>query len=179
MVVLTISAVKSEAMVFSRKHHKPDVTLWIDGRSLPQTKESKYLGVFFDSGLRWGTQVRYVQRRCLQRLNFMRSIAGTWWRAHPRCMLLFYKGLVGFILNYASVCYSGMTRTHFLKLETLQYRGLRISLGLMQSTPNKCLKVLSGVSSLAERCMYLNYRYLVSVFHKHGHPLRERNGLKP
>jgi hypothetical protein len=27
MVGLTISAVKSDAMVFSKKHHKPDVTL--------------------------------------------------------------------------------------------------------------------------------------------------------
>jgi hypothetical protein len=52
MVGLKISVVKSEAMVFSRKHHKPDVTLWIDGKRLPQTKEFKYLGVFFDSGLR-------------------------------------------------------------------------------------------------------------------------------
>jgi hypothetical protein len=49
MVGLTISAVKSEAMMFSTKHYKPDVTLWIDGRRLPQTKEFKYLGVFFDS----------------------------------------------------------------------------------------------------------------------------------
>jgi hypothetical protein len=56
MVGLTISAMKSEAIVFSRKHHKPDVTLWIDGRSLPQPKEFKYLGVFFDSGLhKYGT----------------------------------------------------------------------------------------------------------------------------
>jgi hypothetical protein len=107
-------------------------------------------------------------------LNFMRSIAGTWWGAHPRCMLLLYKGLVGSILDYASVCYSGMARTHFLKLERLQYRGLRIALGLMRSTPNDSLGVLSGVSPLAERCLYLNYRYLVTVFHKHGHPLRER-----
>jgi hypothetical protein len=52
MVGLKIYVVKSEAMVFSRKHHKPDVTLWIDGKRLPQTKEFKYLGVFFDSGLR-------------------------------------------------------------------------------------------------------------------------------
>jgi hypothetical protein len=88
MVGLTISVVKFEAMVFFRKHHKPDVTLWIDRRRLLQTKEFKYLGVFFDCGLRWNRQVRYVQRRCLQRLNFMRSIAGTWWWAHPRCMLL-------------------------------------------------------------------------------------------
>jgi hypothetical protein len=65
MVGPTIYAGKSDAMVFSRKHHKPDLTLRIDGRSLPQTKEFKYFGVFFDSGLRWSTQVRYVQRRCL------------------------------------------------------------------------------------------------------------------
>jgi hypothetical protein len=69
---LTISGVKFKAMVFSREHHKPDVKLCIDGRRLPETKEFKYFGVFFDSGLRWNTQVRYAQRRCLQRLNFMR-----------------------------------------------------------------------------------------------------------
>jgi hypothetical protein len=49
-----------------------------------------------------------------------------------------------------------------------------IALGLLQSTPNNSLKVLSGVSPLTERCLFLNYRFLVSVFHKHGYPLRER-----
>jgi hypothetical protein len=43
-----------------------------------------------------------------------------------------------------------MATTHFLKLERLQYRGLRIALGLMQSTTNNSLGVLSGVSPLAE-----------------------------
>jgi hypothetical protein len=37
-----------EATVFSRKHQKLDVTLWIDGRSLPLIKKFKYLAVFFD-----------------------------------------------------------------------------------------------------------------------------------
>jgi hypothetical protein len=45
--------------------------------------------------------------------------------------ILLSKGLVGSILDYASVCYSGMARSHFLKLKRLQYRGLRIALGLM------------------------------------------------
>jgi hypothetical protein len=61
----------------------------------------------------------------------MRSIAGTWWKgggAHPRCMLLLYKGVVGSILDYASLCYFGMARTHLLKLGRLKYRGLRIAL---------------------------------------------------
>jgi hypothetical protein len=87
--------------------------------------------------------------------------------AHPRCMQE--------ILEYESVCYFEMARTHFLKLERLQYRGLRIALGLMQSTPNNSLGVLSGVSPLAEKCMYLNYRYLVTVFHKHGHIFETEN----
>jgi hypothetical protein len=64
MVGLTISAVKSEATVFYRKHHKPDVTLWIDGRSLPQTKEFKYLGVFFNSGLRVQKYGTYKYNAC-------------------------------------------------------------------------------------------------------------------
>jgi hypothetical protein len=78
MVGLMISAMKSEAMLFSRKHHKPDVTLCTDRRRLSQTKKFEYFVVFFGSGLRWSTQVRYIQRRCLQILNFMKSIPETW-----------------------------------------------------------------------------------------------------
>jgi hypothetical protein len=36
MVGLKIFVVKFEAKVFNRKHRKPDVTLFIDRRSLPQ-----------------------------------------------------------------------------------------------------------------------------------------------
>jgi hypothetical protein len=52
-----------------------------------------------------------------------------------------------------------------MKLERVQYRSIR---------PNKSLGVLSCVSPLAERCKYLNYRYLITIFHKHDHLLRER-----
>jgi hypothetical protein len=38
--------------------------------------------------------------------------------------------------------------------------GLRIALGLMQLTLNNSLGVLSCVSHLAKRCMYLNHRYV-------------------
>jgi hypothetical protein len=42
------------------------------GQYLSQTDAFKYLGVFFDKGLRWAVQAQYVQRRCLQRLYFMK-----------------------------------------------------------------------------------------------------------
>jgi hypothetical protein len=76
------------------------------------------------------------------------------------CMLLPFKGLIGSVLDYASVCYSGMAKTHMLCLRRVQYRGIRLALGL--NTPNNSLEVLSGIPLLPERFVYLNSRYLVT-----------------
>jgi hypothetical protein len=64
-----------------------------------------------------------------------------------------------------------------LLYERVQYRLLRIALGLMGSTPNNCLCVLDGIPPLAERFAYLKFRYLVAAFYRLGHPLRERLGV--
>jgi hypothetical protein len=64
----------------------------------------------------------------------MKSMAGTAWGSHPDNMLILYKGLVRSVLKYGCVCFSEMALTHFKKLERVQWRTLRISLGLMQST---------------------------------------------
>jgi hypothetical protein len=78
-------------------------------------------------------------------------------------MIILYKGLVGSVLEYCWVCHSGMARTHMLRLEKVQHRGIGIALGLMCSTPNNRLWVLCGIAPLAERFMYLNFRYFVAV----------------
>jgi hypothetical protein len=57
---------------------------------------------------------------------------------------------------------------------SIDYRGIRIALGLMCSTPNNSLRVLSGIAPLGERFLYLNFRYLVAVFYCFDHPLKRR-----
>jgi hypothetical protein len=89
----------------------------------------------------------------------------------PSCLILLYGGLVGSVLKYGSVCFKHIAKTHMLGLERVQYRALRIALGLMGSTPNNFLDVLSGIPPLAERFTYFNFRYLVV------HSLRERFGV--
>jgi hypothetical protein len=44
----------------------------------------------------------------------------------------------------------------------------------MCSTPHNSLRVLSGIAHLAERFVYLNFRYLVAVFYRLDHPLKRR-----
>jgi hypothetical protein len=83
-------------------------------------------------------------------------------------MIMLYRGLVGSVLEYGLVCYSGIARTHMLRLERVQYRGIRIALGLMCSTPN------NSMAPLAEGFVYLNFIYLVAVFYRFDHPLKRR-----
>jgi hypothetical protein len=64
-----------------------------------------------------------------------------------------------------------------LVLEMVQYRALRIAIGLMGSTANNCLDVFSGIPLLAKRFALLNFRYLVAGFCRLGHPLREKLGV--
>jgi hypothetical protein len=93
-------------------------------------------------------------------------------------MLLLYRGLIGSVLEYSSVCYTGLART-----QMVLYRTLRISMGLIGSTPNNSLRVLSGNPLLRHRLLYLNFRFLVNAFQKNWHPLRDKleklNDLSP
>jgi hypothetical protein len=56
--------------------------------------------------------------------EFLKSVAGVWLGAHLRCMIMLYRGLVGSVLEYGLVCYSGMARTHMLRFERVHYRGI-------------------------------------------------------
>jgi hypothetical protein len=58
---------------------------------------------------------------------------------------------------------SNMARTHMLALELVEYRSLRIALGLIGSTPKNCLGVLGGIPPLAKRLAYLIFRFLIAA----------------
>jgi hypothetical protein len=81
---LTISAGKLKVMLFfSRKHERPPILVRVGSYVLPQTSCFKYLSIFFDAGLQWNCHAKYVRRRCLQRVNLLKSLAGVSWGAHP------------------------------------------------------------------------------------------------
>jgi hypothetical protein len=174
---LTISASKSKVMLFTIKHERPPILVRTGSYVLPQTTSFKYLGIFFNAGLRWCCHAKYVRRRCLYRDNVLKSVAGVSYRAHPSCLILLYKGLIKSVLKCGSVCYTNMAMAHMLGLERVQYRVLRIALCLMGSTPNTYLGVFSGIPPLAEGFAYLNFRCLVATFYRLGHPLRKKLGV--
>jgi hypothetical protein len=63
-----------------------------------------------------------------------------------------------------------------IKLERIQYRCLRIALGLMQSTHVhvQAVEVIAGVEPLRLRYSMMNQRYLTKVFTTSSHPLKQK-----
>jgi ribonuclease HI len=171
---LTLSGSKSESVLFSRKSSEIAPPLFIEGRCMPSSKQFKYLGIIFDRGLTWNAHVGYIQKKCKTRINFMKSITGTSWGAHPDSMLILYKSLVRSVLEYGSFCFAEMAETHALKLKRIQWRGLRIALGLMQSTHTDTVEMLCGVVPLDLRFSYLNSKFLILTFSKINHPLKSK-----
>jgi hypothetical protein len=108
--VISSRVISSEVWLFSRKHKRPPIPIRIGSHALPQTTTFKYLGVFFDCGLRWSTQTNYVKQRCLQRINLLKSLVGVSWAAHPSCMLLLYRGSLALFWNTVTQKCSRHTR---------------------------------------------------------------------
>ena len=158
---IDFSPEKTELVVFSKKHNAAELNLSLSGENIRQSSSFKYLGVWFDSKGSWKQHILYLKQKCVQRINFLRSIAGTRWGAHPTDLLRLYKTTILSVLEYGSFCFRSARKTHLLILERIQYRCLRIVLGCMHSTHNMSLEVLAGVMPLQNRFYELSYRFLI------------------
>jgi hypothetical protein len=154
-------------VLFSRKHTNPPIYMSLNGRLMPVVPKFRYLAVVFDGKLLWGAHVCYIQQKCFKRIKFLRSMAKVSW------------GHADLIQGSDSVSFGGwvhcqMAGTHMLKLEIVQYRSLKIYLGLMQSTHVQTLEVIGGVPPLRMRFSMLHHGYLISTFSIAGHPHQQK-----
>jgi hypothetical protein len=140
-------------VIFSKNRTEASPPLTMIGICLLSSKEFKYLGVVFDRGLTWNAHTKYVVKRCKTRINFMKSIAGTSWGSLPDNMLILFKGLVRLVL---------------------EWRGLRVSLGLMQLNHTGKVEALRDVLPLELRFLYLNQKFLVYSYARKDDALRVR-----
>ncbi|XP_058821163.1 probable RNA-directed DNA polymerase from transposon X-element isoform X1 [Topomyia yanbarensis] len=158
---IDFSTEKTELVVFSRKRDPAQLQLQLVGRTIAQVLTFKYLGIWFDSKGTWGGHIRYLITKCQQRINFLRTITGSWWGSHPSDMIRLYQTTILSVMEYGCICFRSAANTHIINLERIQYRCLRIALGCMQSTHTMSLEVLAGVLPLKDRFWDLSSRLLI------------------
>ncbi|EDS43258.1 conserved hypothetical protein [Culex quinquefasciatus] len=129
--------------------------------TIEQSDHFMYMGTIFDQKGTWGKHINYLKQKCLQKTNFLRSVSGNRWGAHPSDLLRLYKTTILSVLEYGSFCFQSAAKSRLLVLQRIQYRSLRIVLGCMHSTHNMTLEVLAGVLPLRTRYYELSYRFLI------------------
>lgn len=157
---LDISQTKSQFVVFTKKYKVPIFRLHINHLPLNCVKTFTYLGVVFDDKCLWKDHVNYITKKCAKRVNFLRMVSGSYWGAHPSTLLNVYKSTICSILEYGAFAFQFLAKTHRLRLERIQWRALRVCLGMMTSTHTRTLEVQAGILPLELRWKELHLKFL-------------------
>jgi len=86
-IVFKISLNKTNGVLFTRRReiHKPVITL--NGKEIKLEQTAKFLGVIFDSRLKWKPHIDYIITKCKKRINIMRAVSGYTWGASKRALI--------------------------------------------------------------------------------------------
>ena len=149
---------KTKCMYFARKMIKWNLngvemrdlpTFRIGNEDLEWVKTHKYLGLTVDApNLTWMPHINEVTRTSNQRLNMMRSVAGTSWGIDREMLLNFYTVYIRPKLSYGATALTSASETGSIKLERIQNTALRIGLGARRTTPITSLQVEANVPPL-------------------------------
>lgn len=143
----------------------------LSGYKIPLKSQARFLGVLFDSRLSWVPHIRTVVSTCEKALNLIRSVSRVWWGAHPNVLLTLYRALIRSRIDYGCTVYHNAANKNLALLDKLQYKGLRICLGAMTSSPTNALLVEASEMPLHIRRTMLCDRYILQRMSNTNHPL--------
>ena len=172
--LLTLNPEKTKAMCFTKKripNNLPDLTVL--GETIEWVKSFKYLGLIFDAPtLTWRKHVEDTCRQGHQRINIMKSLAGTTWGADREMLLTIYKVFIRSKLTYGSTAIASAAQTTIDNLNKIQSAALRVALGARRSTPIVALQVEANIPPLATYIEEINCKYFLKARAQgESHPL--------
>lgn len=119
--------------------------------------------MILDTKLTWKLHVDFMLDRCSKALNFLKSIAKTWWGADVETCLLFYRSYIRSIIDYGSVLYGSASKNILGRIDVFLNTVLRCCIGAMRSTPIEPLYVETMEPPTKFRREYLSQKFLLKI----------------
>ena len=164
------SPTKSAVVTFSKNNRMRQAPhLRLSGNIIPRLNSFKFLGIVLDSRLSMVKHIEHIKAKCSKRLNLFRCIASTEYGADRTTLLHLYKALVLPIIEYGAIIYAGASDNTLKKLETIQNSFVRISLGVMKTSPISSLQVEACIPPLHLRRVEQSFRYTSKIFFHPNH----------
>lgn len=111
------------------------------GENIPWSNNYKYLGVYLDSSLKRHYHINHILYITQNSLNFIKYLSDIKWGTDPKILLLLYKALRRFHLDYGSSIFSFSSEHLVKQLGRVQHKALRLTSRYMQTTPIKVILV--------------------------------------
>ena len=123
-------------------------------------KETKFLGITIDSGLRFTKQIDNTVAKGTKRVNIIKCLAGKEWGQQLETQRKIYLTYVRSCLEYASPCWwPCISKTNQSRLETVQRAALRSIAGLYKTTPAEFLHLETNIEPIQDRLNKLDILY--------------------
>lgn len=132
-----LSPTKTVGVLFTRKRSIPKIVLKLDGVPIKFESNTKFLGVYFDQRLSWAKHVEYIVEKCKSRINVLRCISGISWGANSKLLYMLYRALIRPILEYGCECFASSSKSTLAKLDSVQYKCLKICVGALRGSSLK------------------------------------------
>ncbi|XP_024886453.1 uncharacterized protein LOC112463950, partial [Temnothorax curvispinosus] len=132
----------------------------IQGCEVFYSRESKFLGIWIDNGLKFSHQIQEVWSKVDRANAVIQYLCRISKGLEVNTALMLYKSLVCSITDYGSFVYHPRDANSVLKLERTQYKGIRTALGYRNSTPNNVIVAEAKVRLLTDRAEMLARNYL-------------------
>lgn len=168
---LSVSASKSNCVVFTRKRYIPDLDIRYENVSVPQHNVVKFLGIWLDTRLTGVAHFNHVVAKCEKNINILRALSGVWWGSHPFSQKLLYNAIIRSHLDYGTFILDPGNRAALDKLSKIQSKCLRIVLGAMKSSPINAMQVECVDPPLHLRRQFLSDRFVSKLIQNPDHTL--------
>ena len=131
---LAVHPAKSQHIVFTSRLNLPPRTLTINGLPIPKCQIVKYLGVHFDTKLRWHHHVTQTAKKSAQIMAQLYPLISKSSFLSLSNKLLLYKQVVRPALSYGSIVWGTAAPSTINKLQIQQNKYLRMACGAPKST---------------------------------------------
>lgn len=165
------SAEKTKAVIFTRKT-KPSRIPEITYRNVPikYYNSTKYLGLIFDSKLKWDIHLKDLKSKSIQKLNILKIVSKQHWGADRKSLLTLYRSLVRSKLDYGSMIYNSAREKTLQILNPVHNHGIRLAIGAFCSTPVLSLYVEANELPLEKRRKILTCNFALKATSLVNHP---------
>jgi hypothetical protein len=114
---------KTRAIYFTHRNRPPDFLLTLNGRNIPFVNSVKYLGVMFDTRMKWRLHIDMAEAKAFRTFIRIHSLFETE-RLSANIEITLHKALTRSVMTQAWLAWEFPAESHLFKLQRLQNKVL-------------------------------------------------------